>query len=578
MFVAAVGLMISVFGADARAQPVTGAGEARDLALAALRLEFQRDELSSPPADLEAKFRDACERGYTLACRRATWARTVGPDLPKVVEAFEPSCEAGDPAACLVTAWALDGVAPTLSSDERDRTWRKAERYLKDDCDDGFQPACHDLASMVYANKGMVSEPSAPLLRWNMACGKGQAASCLALARLNWDGGPGVTQNRVNAKKFADKACALDYPAACAFVGHTQDKTWAGSMLDTYYGELCQRGHADSCWRLARHYFEGLHPEPEPGRLQALFVRGCDLGHGRSCYESGKYEQDHGGDGAVAAQRFGRGCELGDPASCNAQVQLILTKQVPGNVREAQRAFAIACDEGRSKEACKVLATALIDGVDLPKDAARGRQLLSRACVDETSDPEACFLLGKVYEDGLGGERDRTVASKYFRWSCAAGKVDACMRRGDLLVSDVGVRRDDQEALAMYRSACEGGIVVACTRGGQILFEGTFVKQDFAGAAALFAKGCAGRDAHGCFGLGQSHERGATGAPDAAKAREAYESAVANGSLEAKRALARLLWIGDGGKKDKGRAKSLCREACQGGDPIACRGPEFLKS
>jgi TPR repeat protein len=62
------------------------------------------------------------------------------------------------------------------------------------------------------------------------------------------------------------------------------------------------------------------------------------------------------------------------------------------------------------------------------------------------------------------------------------------------------------------------------------------------------------------------------------KAREAYESAVANGSLEAKRALARLLWIGEGGKKDKGRAKALCREACQGGDPIACRGPEFLKS
>lgn len=553
-------------------------GEARDLALAALRLEFGRDELSVLPPELDAKFREACEAGYTLACRRATWATPAGPDLDRVVETFEPSCEAGDPVACLATGWALDGIAPTLPADDRDRSWRKAARYLKEDCEEGFQPACHDFASLLYANKGVVSEPAAALRRWTTACDKGSAASCLALARLNAAGGPGVPVNKPTARKLGDKACALDYPAACAFVGAMQDKSWAGSMLDAYYGELCDRGHVDSCWRLTRYYYDGVHPEPTAGRLDGLLSRTCALGHARACFESGRLEMENGGAVEHAAARYARGCDLGDAASCGAQVQLILGKQVAGSVRDAQHAFSAACDEGRSPEACKVLAAALIEGVDLPKDAARGRELLRRVCVDEHSDTEACFRLGLVYEEGLGGERDRTVASQYYRWSCASGTLDACLRRGDLLVSDVGVRRDDQEALAMYSQACAGGAAAACTRGGQILFEGTFVRRDLAQAASLYQTACSGGDGAGCFGLGQSLELGANGSPDLAGARQAYESALAAGSLEAKRALSRLLWNGAGGPRDKGRAKALCREACQGGDAVACRGPEFLKS
>lgn len=60
-------------------------------------------------------------------------------------------------------------------------------------------------------------------------------------------------------------------------------------------------------------------------------------------------------------------------------------------------------------------------------------------------------------------------------------------------------------------------------------------------------------------------------------ARAAYERAITAGSLDAKRALARLLYAGYGGGKQKGRAKQLCREACQSGDAVACKGPAFLK-
>lgn len=552
-------------------------GEARDLALAALRLEFERDALSATAADLEARFREACEKGYNPACRRSTWLTGGEPDPAKVVEVFATSCEAGDQVACLVLGWALDAIASgQRNADERDRTWRKAARQLKADCDGGFTPACHDYAGYLYDQKGITSDPRAAIARWKKACDAGEQASCTKLARLSRDGGPGVTASLSQARAFAQKACDGGYADGCAALGEMEDASWTPEKFDTFYGDLCDRGHRNSCWRLARAYYDGIRPEPAPGRLQALFVRGCDLGHARSCYEAGRWLQDHAGNDADAASLYGRACQLLDAAGCSAQVDMILGNKVAGSVKEAYAAFDVACEQRQSIAACTQLAYALMEGVEVPRDAERARGLLQRACVDERSDPQACMVLGRSFEEGLGGDRDRTEASKYYRWACAAGNAESCMNRGDLLVSDVGVRRDDHEALNMYERACDGGIAAACHEAGRIVDEGTYVKRDLPLAATLYEKACAKGDGRGCFALGRVQEAGPTGTPDMGAAREAYERALAAGSLDAKRALARLLWNGFGGRRAKGRAKDLCREACQGGDAVACRGPAFL--
>jgi hypothetical protein len=553
-------------------------GEARDLALAALRLDFDRDGVTAPQDALAAKFKEACDRGYNPACRRNNWLSAAGvPDPKKALDVFTPSCEAGDQVACLVMGWSLDAVARTLPPDDRDRAWRKAARQLKSDCDGGFAPACNDYASYLYENKGVDSDPAPALRRWNTACDAGELASCTTLGRLYLSGGPGVTSNATVALKFANKACDGKYAAGCALLGQIQDKSWTAPVVDKFYGGLCDQGYRDACWRLARVYFDGIYPEPQPGRLQGLFERGCDLGHAESCFEAGRWSQDHGGDITQAAARFGRACALGDAGGCSAQVALILGGQVQGSVKDAFHAFDSACEQGESLPACKALALALLDGIQVPRDAERGRTLLGRVCTDERSDPQACAALAASYEEGVGGERDRTEASKYYRWACVGGELQSCQRRGELLTSDVGVRRDDHEALNMFQRACDGGLGLSCYEGGTILFEGTYVTRDLAGAQALFTKGCDLKEAKACFGLGQVDELGATGTPDMVGARSAYERGVTAGSLDSKRALARLLWEGYGGPKEHHRAKSLCREACQSGDAVACRGPAFLK-
>ena len=571
-------LLVTLLSLASERAHAQGASEARDLALAALRLEFERDGLSATSADLERRFAEACERGYSAACRRTTWLLDGKPDPRKIQEIFTPSCDAGDEVACLVMAWALDAIALQINDvDLRAQTWRSAARQLQSDCNAGYQPACYDYAGFLYANKGVDSPPDPALRRWKSACDTKEYASCTKLARLNLEGGPGVTPNRPTAQRYAAAACAGGYADGCAVLGLIEDSGWSAQKVDSFYGGLCDQGHRESCWKLARIYADGIKPEPTEGRQHALFQRGCDLNHARACFEAGRWEIEHGGNAPSASTLYGRACALGDAAGCSAQVDLILSNQVPGGIKDAYHAFDVACEARRSLRACADLANALLEGSFVPRNAERGRALLMRVCTDERSDPTSCTTLGKLFEDGIGGERDRTEASKYYRWACSADVFDACKRRGDLLVADVGVRRDDHEALNMYQRACDGKIAVACGAAGKILYEATHVTQDLALAATLYTRGCDGGDARSCFGLGQVQEKGPSGSPDMSAARAAYERAIGAGSLDAKRALSRLLWNGFGGKKQKGRAKQLCREACQGGDPVACRGPAFLK-
>ncbi|HHO52034.1 MAG TPA: sel1 repeat family protein [Deltaproteobacteria bacterium] len=553
-------------------------GEARALALEALRLEFEYDSISATNAELERRFREACERGYNPACRRSTWIEEDHLDISVVHEVFRPSCEAGDWAACLVVGWSLDRLAvqePT--EEERDRIWRRAARLFKDQCDEGISTACNDYASFLYQNKGIVlSDPKPAIAIWEQACHQGEQAACTTLARLYLDGGPGVRTNRGTARSYAQSACNAGYPDACFLIGQLDDSRWSADQLDNYYGSLCAQGHKDACWTLARAYFDGIHPEPRPGRTQELFESACNLKHPRACFEAGRWEKDHNGDDTKAAELFGRACELQDAAGCSAQVSMILSGKVEATVRSAYSAFDVACDQRQSTEACAELGYYLLDRESRHRDAERGRELLERVCSDEGSNPEACLVLGRTYEEGVGGDRDRTEASTFYRWACSANQTEACMRRGKLLYEGTGVPMDHGEAVAMYGRACDGGQAEGCFWAGRIIEEGTYIPRDPRAASEWFVRGCDLESHHACNALGQLWEIGVDGTPDMKAARAAYERALEFGSLDAQRNLARLLWNGYGGRRERRRAKSLCREACQAGLAIACRGPAFL--
>jgi len=568
---------ISLFAQLLTTAPAHAQGEARDLAFEAFQVEFFRHGVAKTEADLEAMFASACEKGYSPACNRVSWLDDDRrPSLESALAVLVPSCDAGEPVACVVTGWANEQLASQRRSDA-DRYIKRAARNYKVHCDAGFAPACHDYARVLYEVPDLGADPRAAVKRWQDACSSGFGPSCTALGALYAAGGRSIRADSRTAKSYAQKGCDAGDPAGCALIADDESSGWDAAKLDETYGGLCDQGHRASCWTLARTYFDGIHPEPASGRTQQLFERACDLGHARGCYESGRhYGEGSRPDDAKAADYYLRACSLGSASGCSAQVDMILTDRVEGSIKSALPAFELACEERESAPACAMLADALLEGVDVPRDAERAKELLLRVCRDERSDPNACATLAKVYEEGIGGDRDRTEAAKFHRWACANDAVASCLARGDLLVSDVGVRRDDHEALNMYQRACEGGIAEGCRKAGDIVDTATYVKRVLPMAEDFYTRGCDAKDAASCNGLGRIREEGVDGNPDMAGAREAYDLAVKYGDLDAKRRLARLLWNGYGGRKDKKRAKQLSSEACQNGDPIACRGPAFL--
>jgi len=250
---------------------------------------------------------------------------------------------------------------------------------------------------------------------------------------------------------------------------------------------------------------------------------------------------------------------------------------MPGNALTATcEDFGVRerCMSTNDAETCTAWAGALLERTDTCYDGHQARQLLLKACDGVNSPAQACWMLGEVHEEGIGGERDRTRAASYYRWACRSGSKDACYRRGLLLEKGMGVARDDELALASHKQACDLGEFRSCLHGGDILNEGTFIDRNIEAAMDLYSSGCQGDEIGACIAMGRLQLE--IEPSDPVGARINFERAASEGSLEALRELAYVLWNGIGGKADKKQAKELCRTACQSGDSIACRGPQFL--
>lgn len=90
----------------------------------------------------------------------------------------------------------------------------------------------------------------------------------------------------------------------------------------------------------------------------------------------------------------------------------------------------------------------------------RVRELLG---TDETADdPRAWYVLGRMYQEGLGGyETDLLRAEKLYRAAAEAGHMDAMLALADLFARGSGVRANSAVARVWYERAAKAGNVPA---------------------------------------------------------------------------------------------------------------------
>ena len=86
-----------------------------------------------------------------------------------------------------------------------------------------------------------------------------------------------------------------------------------------------------------------------------------------------------------------------------------------------------------------IAAIALVLGLALPAwaDNASGVRTLA-----EQGDPEAQFVLGTMYRDGQGVEKDLTETLKWWEKAAEAGYVDAQFALGNIYSGGYGVTKD----------------------------------------------------------------------------------------------------------------------------------------
>ncbi len=538
----------------------------RDLAIAAVDLEFHRSGRSALPDDLAARFQILCDAGWSPACTRATWVISGVPDLDTASAIMEPACASGDPVACTVIGWALSEADVATDED-----LKLAARHFKASCDAKVAPACLAWSQALFHGRGVEASVPSAVTRLQEGCRNGWAASCGAVGALQEAGAPGIPLSLPNATRTFQQACDKGHLPSCMDWARITGTAWTTDVAWEYYGGLCDLGSADACTTLANGVQGGQWQAGAADPLSIL-QRGCSLQTGKACAAAARMASVRAErDDTAVASWVSRGCALGDLTSCAMEVDATLAAGRPID----EIAFERSCRLGQHVEACAALGLALLGDSEGRRDARLARSMLTDACPEGEPSGVGCDALATIYRDGVGVQRDRTLAVRYYDRACNEGVATACWNRGTLLLEGVGVKRDDVAALGDLEAACQGGLARGCMDAAALLERGTAdIAKDVGRASRLYTAACQGGDAMGCLGAGRILET--TAQPDFAAARTAYAAAIAAGNVESHRHLARLLWEGLGGKRDKGAAREHTANACQAGDLLSCKGPAAL--
>jgi TPR repeat protein len=260
-------------------------------------------------------------------------------------------------------------------------------------------------------------------------------------------------------------------------------------------------------------------------------------------------------------------CEHGSPTSCSILGRSYqIGRGVPKDLARASDILTKACSDGATVACGRLGEMALA-----AHDEEKGLRLLNESClagwaegcriagayavahpsakgVDVVAlfrrgcrggEPEACWSLGTLYSEGIGGAKNDGEAARWLALSCAGGASLGCAHYAKLVDAGRGEPADPARAVALLTSGCEGGYPSACADLATDYFTGHAVPRDAAKGMTLLERGCALGDAGTCFVAGMRLRAG-TGVPaDAAAATAMLTKACQAGISQACAALAK---------------------------------------
>ncbi len=255
----------------------------------------------------------------------------------------------------------------------------------------------------------------------------------------------------------------------------------------------------DACYELGQQALALVRPDVT--RARAMFSKGCQTHHARSCNALGDMVND--------------------------------AKGGPRDPKRAAELYGIAC-KGGITGACVNRGVALYAGDGVKKDATAAVELFKNTCVVDEVNAEACSALGLAYSEGLGVEKvDLDIAERLQRKSCEIDYPLACSRVGDLYRGKVGRTAEDVvTATEFYEKACKLDAHFGCIELAGLHADGIAAEASGNRAAVYYQQTCRIDPMRGCFEAAQLMESGRVKARDG-EIESLYNRACEHGHTQA---------------------------------------------
>jgi len=179
----------------------------------------------------------------------------------------------------------------------------------------------------------------------------------------------------------------------------------------------------------------------------------------------------------------------------------------------------------------------------------------------DKGDKSAEYLMGQIYEYGLGADKDQAAALEWYRKAAAQGVPGAARQLGWAYAYGRGVDKDPKQALEWFRKSAAGGNAAGMFGLGWCYKHGVGIAQDDAQAASWFRKAADGGDALGRTNLGWYYWQGVGVPKDPKRAFALFEKAAEQGNDDAMDDLGWMYRDGSGAEKDAQKAMEWFRKS-----------------
>ncbi len=197
--------------------------------------------------------------------------------------------------------------------------------------------------------------------------------------------------------------------------------------------------------------------------------------------------------------------------------------------------------------------------------------------LSDRCDMQARMILGMLYAEGVGCERDINKALELLESSAVNGNPEAYKHMGDIYIAGRLIEQNPKRALECYKSAAKYGMTNAYEAMGDIYCEGELVKRDLAKAIELYDSGAEQGDENSRvkgerlkrkrYDLYEKAQFIETEAPE--DAFRCYAVSANMGYIPAYKALGKCFLHGIGIKQNRAQAYLWYERAVESGDDDA---------